>query len=164
MYIVWFEPFTNYSKSQGDGYFVSYKSKSSDYYSKNWFDAKKYKTIGTALTRLGLIVPKLLTSFDKFLEVNEIDTLSVNRDKLLADILSEKQEVKLGNFSKGRIDKVDKYGTLCSADEDIIEYVNKIIENNLKKNNLKKKMSNFYATDVYEQPKQTSVDTWEGFY
>lgn len=160
MYIVWLEPFTNYSESQGDGYFVSYKDKSSNYYSKNWFDAKKYKTIGTALARLGLIVPKFLTSFDKFLEVNEIDTLSVNRDKLLADILSEKQEVKLGNFSKGRIDKVDKYGTLCSADEDIIEYVNKIIENNLKK-----KMSNFYeTTDVYEQPKQTSVDTWEGFY
>jgi len=43
------------------------------------------------LVRLVLIVPKFLTSFDKFLEVNEIDNLSVNRDKLLADILSEKQ-------------------------------------------------------------------------
>jgi len=163
-YIVWREPFSTYSTPQGDGYFVSYKNKCSDTYSKNWFEAKKYKTIGTALTKLGLDCPKYITSFDKFLELNEIDTLSVNRDKLLADILSEKQEVKLGNFSKGRIDKIDKDGNfLGSADEDIIEYVNNIIKNNLKRINNKK--SNLYETPgVYESPKQIGVDTWEGFY
>jgi hypothetical protein len=160
-YIVWLEPFSNYSEKEGDGYFVSYKDKCSNYYSKNWSDAKKYKTISNALIRLGLNFTKYITSFEKFLELNEIDKISFNRDILLSDILSEKKESKL-NFYKGRIDKIDDDGNfLGTADEDIILYVNKMIENNIKQINNK---IHFYTPDKYEQPIQTGVDTWEGFY
>ncbi len=152
MYIVWKEPY---------GYFVSYKDKSSDKYSKNWYDAKKYIKIGPALNKLGLVCPKYLTSFEKFIELNNIDNLSVNRDKLLSDILSEKQEVKIGNFINGKIYKVIDNEIIGNADEDIIKYINNLIESNVKRMN---KFNIYKDKDLYKQPKQTSNDTWEGFY
>lgn len=132
-YIVWKEPFTMYSLPQGNGYFVAYKDKLSNTYSQNWFEAKKFKTIGSALSRLELECPKYLTSFDKFLEINNINTLPVSRDKILSNLLSEEQEVRLGIFSKGRIEKVDEKGNfLGSVDEEICNYVNNIITKNLR--------------------------------
>jgi hypothetical protein len=160
MYIVWREPFKNsFSETQGDGYFVSYRDKCSDNYSKNWYDAKKYKSIVTAMSRLGLDCPKYLTSLEHFLRINKIDQTSYNRDKVLSDILDTEKEVSV-NFGRGRIDKIDDNGFISSADEDILEYLNNIINTNLKK---KSKGESDYETS-YQEPKQTGVDTWEGFY
>ena len=158
MYIVWREPFKSaFSEKQGDGYFVSYRDKCSDNYSKNWYDAKKYKTIVTAMSRLGLDCPKYLTSLEQFFELNKIDQTSYKRDKVLSDILNTEKEVSI-NFDKGRIDKIYDNGIIGSADNDILEYLNNIIRTNLKK---KAKQS---VSEIYETPKQTGVDTWEGFY
>jgi len=163
-YIVWKEPFTMYSLPQGDGYFVVYKNKLSDTYSQNWFEAKKFKTIGPALSKLGLDCPKYLTSFDKFLELNDINTLPVSRDKILSNLLSEEQEVKLGIFSKGRIDKIDEKGNfLGSADEEICDYVNNIIKKNLRRK-IRKNSVLYETPGVYEQAKQNGINSWEGFY
>jgi hypothetical protein len=162
MYIVWREPFKNsFSETQGDGYFVSYRDKCSDNYSKNWYDAKKYKTIGIALSRLGISCPKYLRSLEHFFKINNIDPKTYNRDKVLSDILNTKKEVSF-YFLGGRIDKIDGNGIISRADEDILEYINKIINNNLKKK-LKEKSVIGYETK-YQEPKQTGVDTWEGFY
>lgn len=159
-YIVWKEQFTLYSRPQGNGYFVSYKDKLSDNYSKNWFDAKRFKTMGSALSRLGINCPKNLKSFDKFIEINDIDTLPVNRDKVLSNILSEEQEVKIGNFTKGRIEKIDESGNyLGNADDEIISYINSIINKNLKR-----RKSLYSDTNNYQQPKQTGINSWDGFY
>jgi len=161
MYIVWREPFKNsFSETQGDGYFVSYRDKCSDNYSKNWYDAKKYKTIVPAMTRLGLTCPKDLTSLEHFFRINKIDQTSYNRDKVLSDILDTENEVSI-NFSKGRIDKIDDNGFISSADEDILEYLNKIINTNLKKK-VKIKLCDLERS--YQEPKKSGVDTWEGFY
>jgi hypothetical protein len=158
MYIVWREPFTNnLSEKQGDGYFVSYRDKGSDNYSKNWYEAKKYKTIVTAMSRLSLVCPKYLTSLEQFFELNKIDQTTYYRDKVLSEILNTEKEVSI-NFGKGRIDKIDDNGVISKADDDILEYINDIINASLKRKEKSK------TEKSYQEPNQTGVDTWEGFY
>ena len=161
MYIVWREPFTNYISEKQGGYFVSYRDKGSDNYSKNWYEAKKYKTIVTAMSRLSLVCPKYLTSLEQFFELNKIDPTTYYRDKVLSDILNTEKEVSI-NFGKGRIDKIDDNGVISKADDDILEYINDIINANLKRKEKRKEKSK--TEKSYQEPNQTGVDTWEGFY
>lgn len=52
-YIVWYNSINQYWKNQ-HGYYVSYRDKLEDNFSKNYIDAKRYKTLGFALSRLGM--------------------------------------------------------------------------------------------------------------
>lgn len=52
-YIVYFNSITQYHKTN-KGYYVGYKNKIEDEYSDNYIFAKRYKTLGAALTRIGL--------------------------------------------------------------------------------------------------------------
>ncbi len=53
-YIVYFDSITQYGITNR-GYYVSYKDKLEDKYSDNYIFAKKYKSLGGALTRAGII-------------------------------------------------------------------------------------------------------------
>ena len=154
-YLVWNDNF--------DGYFVSYRDKGSDNYSKKWFDAKKYKTIVPALSRLGISYNKHIKSLESFYELNEINTSS-KRDKLLSELLKEEETLKL-DFKRGRIDKINDDGDfLGDASDEILNFINILIEKNIKSYNEYQEKVNQLGAVLYEQPKQIDENSWEGFY
>jgi hypothetical protein len=108
-YIVWRAPFKSYGYNQGDGYYVRYKDKCSDVYSPNWFNAKRYETIGPSITRLRLILNDSIKTMDDFYTFNKIDK-SFLRDKTISKILDEDINLKEIYFEKGHIDKIDDNG------------------------------------------------------
>jgi hypothetical protein len=166
-YIVWRTPFKSYEYAQGDGYFVKYKNKCSDEYSPNWFDAGKYKTIGSAITRLGITLNESMKSMDDFFNANEI-TKSYQRDKTISDILGDDLYHTI-NFSRGHIDKIDDNGNFIgNAGSDILEYVQKYIESNIKKhflidNNLQKRFTSL-GVDNYIDKSTSDEDFWNEIY
>lgn len=130
-YIVWRTPFKSYDYQQGDGYFVGYKDKCSDYFSKNWIEASKYVNIGSALNRLGIYLRKDMKCIDDFFLVNKIDD-SILRDRKISSIIDVKEDKDIF-FEKGHIDKIDmETNTITNAGEDVMCYVMKKIEENNK--------------------------------
>ena len=163
-YIVWREPFKSYGREQG-GYYVSYKDKCSDNYSNNWFEAKRYKSLGSAIDRLGIDLDYIeRKTLDEFMKINMSD--SSLRDMKLAEVLNENYEI---TFSKGRIDKVNEKGEFVGiAYDEVVEWV-KILMNK-KKAELKKKLDKLYKIDpdILNISKNIiqhvdGEDFWDGF-
>jgi hypothetical protein len=158
-YIVWRTPFKSYDYAQGDGYFVKYKDKCTDYFSVNWFDASKFLTIKGAINRLGLTLNESMKNMDDFFNANEM-TKSYQRDKTISDILGDDLDNAL-NFSRGHIDRIDDDGNFIgNAGEEVLEYVQKYIESNIKKyNNLQKRFTSL-GVDNYIDKSTSDEDFW----
>lgn len=158
-YIVWRTPYESYGSPQGDGYFVKWKSKCEDEFSTNWFDANKYKTIGPAITRLRLELNAGMKSMNDFYKANPI-TKSFQRDKTISELFGENHQNIL-TFEKGFIDKIDDNGNYVgNAGKDIIDYVQKFIDNNIKHyNSLQKKFSDL-GVDNYIDKSTSDEDFW----
>jgi len=141
-YITWCEPYVNYSKIQGGGYYVNWKSKTEDEFTDNWITAKKYKTFNSAVTRLGLRITQHIDSVDKFIEHNiSYDDKQAKRDFRLSKLLGDTQDLRNFLLTKGRIDKIDEKGNFMGdATDEIIDWVMSSIKGNIKrKEDLKKK-------------------------
>jgi hypothetical protein len=158
-YIVWRTPFKSYDYAQGDGYFVKYKDKCTDYFSINWFDASKFLTIKGAINRLGLTLNESMKSMDDFFNANEI-TKSYHRDKVITSVLGDSLD-KTISFSRGHIDRIDDDGNFIgNAGEEVLEYVQKYIESNIKKyNNLQKRFTSL-GVDNYIDKSTSDEDFW----
>jgi len=158
-YIVWRTPFKSYDYAQGDGYFVKYKDKCTDYFSINWFDASKFLTIKGAINRLGLTLNESMKNMDDFFNANEM-TKSYQRDKTISDILGDDLDNTI-NFSRGHIDRIDDDGNFIgNAGEEVLEYVQKYIESNIKKyNNLQKRFTSL-GVDNYIDKSTSDEDFW----
>jgi hypothetical protein len=149
-YIVWRNPYKSYNYEQVNGYFVKWKNKCSDEFSPNWFDAKKYKTIGPAITRLGLSINNQIKSMDDFYRDNPLDTTKI-RDKKISEILDE-SETNFLFFKKGHIDKIDDNGNFIgNANEEILEYIRTVIDQNLEK--CKSLQRQFEKLGIKSEPK-----------
>jgi hypothetical protein len=141
MFIVYREKFKSYTET-GGGYFVKYKNKIEYEFSENWIEAKKYKTIGSALHRMGIEIKPGIDTIEKFIKSNSLDDLSINRDNVLNDVLGENKNINI-LFKKGRVDKVGINGEfLGSAEKEIIEYIEMHLDKNRKRNDKKMKMIN----------------------
>ena len=111
-YIVFRDEFKSYGFDQG-GYFVSYRDKCSDLYSPNWFEAKKYKSIGSALSRLRITIAPGMDTNEKFLAANKkINNIQSRRDIKLKGILGEDLSIIDYIFADGRIEKIGDNGEL----------------------------------------------------
>jgi hypothetical protein len=136
-YIVWRNPYKSYDYPQGDGYFVKYKNKCSDEFSSNWFEANRYKTIGPAISRLGLgfyLPPRneSIKSMDDFYKINPIDKSKI-RDNKISEVLGESNNDFLF-FKRGHIDKIDDDGNFIgNAGEEVLDYIKSVIEKNIGK-------------------------------
>jgi len=145
--------------SQGDGYFVKWKNKLEDEFSTNWFDANKYKTIGPALTRLGLDFNDSMKSIDDFLNQNGISK-SYNREKTISEILGDKSDSVL-IFQRGHIDKIDDEGNFCgNAGKEVLEYVEAFIQKNIQKDNSIKKKFESLGVGNYIDKSVSNEDFW----
>jgi hypothetical protein len=151
-YIVWRNGFKRYDKLEGNGYFVSYADKISDYWSDKYFEAKKYKTLSYALNRLGLDA--------KYFSIKNIkamnNDLSTNRNDLLSKILdieiTDEEVIKNVIYSIGRIDIVDDDNNLVG---DAIDEIVKHYISNFK--TIPMDAPSAYIDNNYEE------DFWEGF-
>ena len=160
MYIVWRNKFGSYNKPQGDGYFESYKDKSSDNWTLSPLLASKYKTIGPAITRAGLYKTKL--GLEKFLEENLND--QAKRDLKLSCLLDGDIELDGDIFINGRVDKILPSGEVVPATKEVLEYIKKDYQKQIDKTN-KLKIKNQHI----DEPNKNFVehvegeDFWEGF-
>jgi hypothetical protein len=154
-YIVWREPYTSYDITQS-GYFVNYKDKLSDKFSENHIEAKRYTSIGPAISRLGI---QEFNNVEHFYRKYVSD--SVIRHDKLSDILGQEKTIPNNFFLNGRIDKMYEDGTIDIGvgNADALEYIlNKI-------KNIKKGASGKYST--YKTPNivedDGEGDFWDGF-
>lgn len=168
-YIVYREKFKSYTET-GGGYFVKYKNKIEDSYSPNWFEAQKYKSLGSALNRMGIILELGMDDLDKFFKANSIDNRAMKRDTILSDILGEERDNNALIFSKGRIDKVGSDGRfLGSAEDEVMEYITSYLAKNKISNDRKMKAINDIIKNVsgdtngYIIETKEGEDFWEGF-
>jgi hypothetical protein len=157
-YIVFRDEFKSYGFDQG-GYFVSYRDKCSDLYSPNWFEAKKYKSIGSALSRLRITIAPGMDTNEKFLAANKkINNIQSRRDIKLKGILGEDLSIIDYIFADGRIEKIGDNGELIGlADKEILEYIQNILNKN------KNKMKNSFGSSTYIIEQKEGEDFWEGF-
>jgi hypothetical protein len=108
-----------------------------------------------------------MKSMDDFFNANEI-TKSYQRDKTISDILGDDLDHTI-NFSRGHIDKIDDNGNFIgNAGSDILEYVQKYIESNIKKhllidNNLQKRFTSL-GVDNYIDKSTSDEDFWNEIY
>lgn len=131
-FIVYRESFKVYGTPQG-GYFVSYKDKGSDYYSDNWFEAKRYKSIGPCLTKLNIDLSGIF-SIDEFFKKYPL-TNQAKRENILTSLLENNNQQIQFYFKTGRIEAIDDAGNLVSSDKYLLAYINDQIDKNLKKYN-----------------------------
>ena len=131
-YIVWKEEFTSYSIPQGNGYFVKYKDKLSDHYSKNWYDAYKYSSIGAALTRLRINTD--MDNVEDFDKANVRRTKSGLRNSKIDTILNyDKSDIAQIISFYGRVDKIDENNEfLGSAEDEVVEFIKGKMKKNQK--------------------------------
>ena len=164
-YIVYREKFKSYDLPQGNGYFVKYKDKLHDEYSPNWHDAGKYKSIGPALTRLGIALVPGMDTIDKFLAVlSNKQTTGRKRNSILSGILNESISSAY-SFEKGHVDKISDTGEfLGSADEEVTEYINNYIKKNKARNDKKLKAIGIDGESKgYILETKEGEDFWDGF-
>lgn len=165
-YIVFKEPYLSYNIPQG-GYFVRYKDKLCDEFSNNWFDASRYKSLGGAISRLGICGLNLST-LDSFIESNlkEIESRScrktAKRDVKLSKILDEKLDIANIISYKGRIEKISDEGeNLGDATNDVIEFITSKIRLNFNKFNQRVKYAELLAPNTdYIDNNEVDEDFW----
>ena len=167
-YIVYREKFKSYTET-GGGYYIGYKNKLEDAFSSNWFEAKKYKSLGAAVNRLGIILDPRVDTMERFCEFNHVDHKAMERDNALSDVLG--MEKSVGFLLKtGRIDKISDTGEfLGSADGELFECIKIQISKNKSSNDKKKERYNKAVNDVngksnaYITETKDGEDFWEGF-
>lgn len=154
-FIVYREPFKLYGELQ-EKYFVSYKDKCSDKYSDKWFDAKRYKTIGPAITKLGLTFDKGMYSIDDFLKQNPLHSsfhrlMKIDSVNDLNTDFTIKTYPNL-SFTKGRIELVDEENNLHlgNAYIHVWNYIEKELEKNVKHRD--KINKNFMELGEFKKP------------
>lgn len=141
-YIVFKNPYTSYGINQS-GYFVSYKDKLSDKFSDNWYDAKRYKSLGFAISKLGIIGLES-NSIEYFVKLNTNKNFkSLNRDIKISKLFglsSDKSSIEHIIHERGRIEVVEN-NELRELDIEVITnfILDKISENNRKFNSKFKK-------------------------
>lgn len=142
----------------GGGYYVKYKNKIEDTYSPNWFEAKKFTSLGSALDRLGVNIKiSDIISMDKFFEHNLIDHKKMNRENALSTVLGLDKNVGI-IFNSGYIDKISDRGEFIGrADEEVLEYIQHMILRNKGKQNSKVK-----TFDKLLEGKKYITETKEG--
>lgn len=153
-YIVYRNRYESYRIEQV-GYFVGYKNKLCDKFSEHPNMAKKFKTLGAAITRLGVDIYGF-NSYQEWLEHFISD--SAHREAALSELLGQKGEFV--EFVNGRIEKISEDGTVVSdAGEEVLEH----IKGMFKKRDLKKKASysDYSGSYILETPE--GEDFWEGF-
>lgn len=164
-YIVFKEPYLSYNIPQG-GYFVKYKDKLCDEFSTNWFDASRYKSLGGAISRLGIYGLNLST-IDSFIESNlkEIKSRSLfttaKRDIKLSKILDEKIDIANIISYKGRIEKISDEGeNLGDATDEVIEFIMSKIRLNFNKFNQRVKYAESLAPSTNYIDNEVDEDFW----
>lgn len=151
-YIVWQEPYERYNSPQGDGYFVGWKNKCEDKFSKNWFEAKKYKSFKSAIERLGIRMNSHMLSDYQFCEGN-LYNVDDKRNFKLNKILGEQPNIRNFIFLKGRIDKIDEKGNFCgSADDEVIKWVQNSIKGNIASNEAQRRK--FEKLGIKSEPQE----------
>ena len=153
-YIVYKNRYESYGIEQV-GYFVGYKDKLCDKFSEHPNMAKKFKTLGAAITRLGVAIDGF-RSYEEWLEVFVSD--STHREVALAEVLGQKGEFV--EFVKGRIEKISEDGTVVSdVGEEVLDYT----KNLFKKRDMKVKStySGYVGEYIAETPE--GEDFWDGF-
>ena len=167
MYIVYREPYKSYGVHQ-EGYFVSYKDKLSDKFSNNWIDAKRFKTIGPVLTRLGIYGLECndIENFFKANKLNKTELRNIKLKSILNDNNSDDDMILAVIRSKGRIEKVienknsDFPLSVTNCEEEIVEFIkNKINKNQKKINNM---YSEIGVTD-YISKEENDEEFWDDF-
>ena len=149
-YIVWRNPYKSYGIYQG-GYFVKWKNKLSDEFSPNWFEANRYKTLGGAVTRLGLRFDKKIKSLDDFYKFNSIDKSKL-RDNKISEVLGESGNDFLF-FKIGHIDMIDDSGNFVgNAGKDLLDYIKVLIKKNISESESLKKR--FDSLGIESLPKE----------
>lgn len=127
-YIVYFDSITQYGVTNG-GYYVSYKDKCEDNFSDNFVFAKRYKTLGPALTRIGL----------KYNASNSVKCISLlekgekifygGRRIEVVNIPSERKR-KLSRLNGGNSDPIKNLGEI--SNDELIQYLRKNADRFLK--------------------------------
>jgi hypothetical protein len=144
-YIVFRNPYTSYGINQS-GYFVSYKDKLSDKFSDNWYDAKRYKSLGFAISKLGIIGLES-NSIEYFVKLNtNKNSKSLNRDIKISKLFglsTEKESIEHIIHERGKIQIVEN-NELKDID---IEVINNFIVDKISKNNIKFN-SKFKKSDI----------------
>lgn len=122
-YIVW--------RNRSNGYFVSYKDKIDNEYSIYWYNANRYKSLKSAMSRLGLELNLSMKTMDDFFDENPV-TKSYFRDRNISKVLNEPSN-NIVIFESGFIDLVDDNDEYVgNAGKEILEFVEKVINNNVK--------------------------------
>lgn len=153
-YIVYRNRYESYGIEQV-GYFVGYKDKLCDKFSEHPNMAKKFKTMGAAITRLGVAIDGF-RSYEDWLEAFLSD--STHREAAIAEVFGQKGEFV--EFVKGRIEKISEDGTVVSdAGEEVLEFT----RNLFKKRDAKVKTAygGYVGKYIVETPE--GEDFWDGF-
>lgn len=159
-------PYKSYNITQGDGYFVRRKNKLEDEFSTDPFDAFKYKSIRSALTRLGLNFNDSIKSIDDFFKANNLNK-SFQRGKSISELLGEKSDSVISDlfFERGHIDKIDENGNFCgNAGNEVMKYIEDFIRNNIRKHNLVQKNFESLGIGNYINKSVSDFESYEDFW
>jgi hypothetical protein len=124
-YIVYRNKYISYSRETGGGYYVGYKNKIEDKFSSNYVEANKYKSIGPAITRLGINLFPGMTMDRLLKSIKPKDIQAERNGKLnqVFDIDIKENPIDI-IFSNGRIEIVSETGELLgSAEKEVISYI-----------------------------------------
>lgn len=147
MYIV-------YENSE-NGYYVGYKDKLSNHYSKNIQVCKKYNSIGSAISRLGINLDDY--SLDNILKEN-IDNKKTNRFNTIENLFDS--DVTKTFFIKGRIEKLDEFGNIEDASNEVLDYIKNKMDKKTEKYN---KQMKIIDNDKFEKIDVSSKEYLDDF-
>lgn len=119
-YIVYFDSITQYHKTN-KGYYVGYKSKIEDEYSDNFIFAKKYKTLGSALKRIGLYY-KFSDSLKYISELEKGNDIFGN-DKIEIVKISNSRTLKLNKINGNDYSAIKNIGKI--SNNELIDFLRK---------------------------------------
>lgn len=138
-----------------NGYYVGYKDKLSNHYSNNIQVCKKYNNIGCAISRLGINLDDY--SLDNILKRN-VDNKRTNRFNTIENLFDS--DVTKTFFIKGRIEKLDEFGNIEDASNEVLDYIkNKI---NIKTEKYNKQMK-IIGNDKFEKIDVSSKEYLDDF-
>lgn len=153
-YIVYRNRYESYGIEQV-GYFVGYKNKLCDKFSEHPNIAKKFKTIGPAVSRLH-VDTQGFRSYEDWVEA--FVAKSTHRESAIAGLLG--QDGGFVEFVTGRIEKISEDGTTVEdAGMEVLEYIRKAF----KKRDTKVKSSYSDYGGGYIAETQDGEDFWDGF-
>lgn len=158
-YIVWKVKYTSYDIDQG-GYFVKYKDKLCDEFSVEWYDAKRYKSLGGAISRLGINIGNCRSEKD-FIKRHKKVNKSAERDMTLSKILDEEIDISKIVSYRGKIEMVKDGKLIGDATDEIIQFIKNKIKSNY--NKIQKKLSNAGITPEsdYISVSKGSAEFWD---